>query len=57
MTVSHDKPLSAVGAFWIEVADYRSALKLFDDGATLPRTSLRSRHLPARLQPGPVRGR
>jgi hypothetical protein len=57
MTVSHDKPLPAVGAFWIEVADYRSALKLFDDGATLPRTSLRSSHLPARLQPGPVRGR
>ena len=31
-----DKPLPAVGAYWIEEADYPALLKLFDDGNTLP---------------------
>jgi hypothetical protein len=31
-----DKPLLAVGAYWIEEADYPALLKLFDDGNTLP---------------------
>ncbi len=38
MTYSDDKPLPAVGAYWIEEADYPAALKIFDDGNTLPRT-------------------
>jgi len=33
-----EKPLPAVGAYWIEEADYPAALKIFDDGSTLPRT-------------------
>jgi len=33
-----DKPLPAVGAYWIEEADYPALLTMFDDGATLPRT-------------------
>jgi hypothetical protein len=33
-----DKPLPAVGVFWIEEADYPTALALFEDGATLPRS-------------------
>ena len=31
-----DKPLPAVGAYWIEEADYPALLKLFDDRNTLP---------------------
>jgi hypothetical protein len=38
MPTTSDKPLPAVGVYWIEEADYLSALQLFDDGATLPRT-------------------
>jgi hypothetical protein len=38
MTHSDDKPLPAVGAYWIEEADYPAVLKIFDDGNTLPRT-------------------
>lgn len=33
-----DKPLRAVGVFWIEEADYPAALEFFEDGGTLPRT-------------------
>jgi hypothetical protein len=35
---SEEKPLRAVGAYWIEEADYPAALKIFDDGNALPRT-------------------
>ena len=38
MPDSSDKPLPAVGVFWIEEADYAAALATFDDGATLPPT-------------------
>jgi hypothetical protein len=38
MTIADDKPLRAVGAFWIEEADYPAALRVFEDGNTLPRT-------------------
>jgi hypothetical protein len=38
MTPSDDKPLPAVGVFWIEEADYPALLSLFDDGNTMPRT-------------------
>jgi len=38
MAPSDDKPLPAVGVFWIEEADYPAALKMFEDGATLPPT-------------------
>ena len=37
MTNSDEKPLPAVGAYWIEEADYPALLKIFDDGDTLPR--------------------
>jgi hypothetical protein len=35
---SDEKPLRAVGAYWIEEADYPAALKVFDYGNALPRT-------------------
>jgi hypothetical protein len=38
MLPSSDKPLPAVGVYWIEEADYAAALKMFDDGNTLPRS-------------------
>ena len=37
MPASDDKPLPGVGVFWIEEADYPAALKIFEDGDTLPR--------------------
>ena len=38
MTDSDEKPLRAIGAYWLEEADYPAALHIFDDGNTLPRT-------------------
>jgi len=36
MLPSEEKPLPAVGVYWIEEADYAAALKIFHDGNTLP---------------------
>ena len=36
MTHPDDKPLPAVGTYWIEEADYPAVLKILDDGDTLP---------------------
>ena len=33
-----EKPLRAIGAYWLEEADYPAAQRLFDDGNMLPRT-------------------
>ena len=38
MPSSPDTPLPAVGAYWIEEADYPAARALFEDGASLPPT-------------------
>jgi len=38
MTHSDDKPLPAIGAYWIEEADYPAVLAMFEDGDTLPPT-------------------
>jgi len=38
MVDSDDKPLPAVGAFWIEEADYPAVRAMFEDGATMPPT-------------------
>jgi len=38
MTTSDEKPLRAVGAYWLEEADYPAALRIFEDGATMPPT-------------------
>ena len=37
MTPSDEKPLPAVGIFWINEEDYPAALKIFEDGDTMPR--------------------
>jgi hypothetical protein len=36
MTNQDDKPLPAVGAYWIDEADYPAMRSIFEDGATLP---------------------
>ena len=36
MLPSEEKPLPAVGVFWIDEADYPALLKLFDDADTFP---------------------
>jgi hypothetical protein len=38
MIPSEEKPLPAVGVFWIDEPDFPALLKIFDDGDTMPRT-------------------
>lgn len=38
MTNSDDKPLPAIGAYWIEEPDYPALLKISDDGNKMPRS-------------------
>jgi len=38
MTHSDDKPLRAIGAYWIDEADYPAMLKISDDGNMMPRS-------------------
>ena len=38
MTSPDEKPLRAIGAYWIDETDYPAALRAFDDGDSLPRT-------------------
>jgi len=38
MTNSDDKPLPAIGVYWIKEEDYSALLKVFDDGDRLPRS-------------------
>ena len=52
MLSSDEKPLPAVGVFWIEEADYLSALTIFDDGATLPRSWAEWRKLAEEMEKG-----
>ena len=37
MMNSEEKPLPAVGAYWVDEADYPAALQVFEDGNKLPR--------------------
>lgn len=38
MPPSDEKPLPAVGVYWVEESDYPALLRILDDGSTLPRT-------------------
>ena len=38
MIDSDETPLPAVGAYWLEEADYPTAKQVFEDGGTLPPT-------------------
>lgn len=38
MTHIDEKPLPAIGAYWLEEPTYPAALRIFADGNTMPRT-------------------
>ena len=52
MTHNDDKPLPAVGAFWLDEADYPAAQRLFDDGNTLPRAFAEWRKIAEEMEKG-----
>ena len=52
MPNSDDKSLPAVGAYWIDEADYPSALKIFDDGNLMPRTWIEWRKIAEEMEKG-----
>ena len=51
MTDPNDKPLPAVGAYWIEEADYPAVVKIFDDGK-MPRTWAEWRKIAEEMEKG-----
>jgi hypothetical protein len=52
MIASEEKPLPAVGVYWIDEADYPSAVKIFDDGNTLPRAWAEWRKMAEEMEKG-----
>jgi len=52
MTHTDDKPLPAVGAYWIEEADYPAMLRISDDGNTMPRTWTEWRKMAEEMEKG-----
>lgn len=52
MTNSDDKPLPAVGVYWIDEVDYDAAVKLFDDGNALPRKWAEWRKMAEEMETG-----
>ncbi len=52
MLPSEEKPLPAVGVYWIDEADYPAALKLFDDGNTMPLTWTEWRKMAEEMEKG-----
>jgi hypothetical protein len=52
MNQNDDKPLPAVGAFWLDEADYPAAQRLFDDGNSLPRTFAEWRKIAEEMEKG-----
>lgn len=52
MFEAEEKPLPAVGAFWLDEADYAAALRIFDDGNKLPRTWAEWRRIAEEMERG-----
>jgi hypothetical protein len=52
MPSSDEKPLPAVGVYWIEEADYPAVVKVFDDGDTLPPTWVEWRKMAGEMEKG-----
>ncbi|HEY6831157.1 MAG TPA: hypothetical protein VI251_01595 [Pseudolabrys sp.] len=52
MMDSEEKPLRAIGAYWLEEADYPAAQRLFDDGNMLPRTWAEWRKIAEEMEKG-----
>jgi hypothetical protein len=47
-----DKPLPAVGAYWIDEADYPALLKIFDDSKMMPRSWREWRKIAEEMEKG-----
>ena len=47
-----EKPLRAIGAYWLEEADYPAAQRLFHDGNMLPRTWAEWRKIAEEMEKG-----
>jgi len=52
MTNSEDRPLPAVGVYWIDEKDYPALLQLFADGNKLPRTFEEWRKIAVEMEQG-----
>jgi len=52
MMDSEEKPLRAVGAYWLDEADYPAAQRLFDDGNMLPRAWAEWRKIAEEMEKG-----
>ncbi len=52
MLPSDEKPLPAVGAYWIEEADYPAVVRLLDDGRAMPRTWAEWRKIAEEMEKG-----
>jgi hypothetical protein len=52
MPHSGDKPLPAVGVYWIEEADYPTVVSLFDDGNAMPRSWAEWRKMAEEMEKG-----
>ena len=52
MTNAADKPLPAVGVYWVNEADYPELLKIFDDGDRLPRSWMEWRKMAEEMEQG-----
>jgi hypothetical protein len=52
MSNADDKPLPAVGVYWIDEQDYPALLKLFDDGSKLPPTWEAWRRMAVEMEQG-----
>jgi len=52
MAAPDDKPLPAVGVFWIDEPDYPAVLKVLADGDTLPRQWAEWRRMAQEMETG-----
>ena len=52
MLPSEEKPLPAVGVYWIDEADYAAAVKIFADGDTMPPTWAEWRKMAVEMETG-----
>jgi len=52
MLESEEKPLPAVGVYWVEEADYPALLRLSDDGNKLPRSWQEWRKIAEEMEKG-----
>jgi hypothetical protein len=52
MIPSEEKPLPAVGVYWVDEADYPALLTIFEDGNTMPRSWAEWRKMAVEMETG-----